>query len=403
MRRNALFVAALVLLLGAPSPAEAAPKKVELYRTWTLQGSDTLGSYEGTLKITDGGRFKIALVADLVYDGGAARSWTANAWYVFGRIYADYTLVLNSGMAGALSGVSSSQVDVRVRMFPNSTGNRITGRYDGPGFAGSDTASLPGAGYRWSSNVLASVVANHPGLDSDAVLNEAVRQARASQSNRYLNRTELESAARALMAPTSLVPTLSFSTTHPNATLERSGDEWVLTSDTSGSTANLGARAEGTLAFDGNTIALRAGSNGYFGTSGLSKQVPEGYWAERLSRDVNNGTVRETFRLERDAINTLSASDAVRVARRAIEDHVRSVRMHDGDWQDYYAGNWSDLVADGIESDIAAFANPADPELVIYRKADTYTIVGSGPFQLYTEVVVSKSAGQATRVFVEID
>lgn len=398
MTRKLLF-AGLALVLWAPV-AEAAPKKAELYRTWTVRGSDTLGAYRGTLKISDGGRLKVNLAADLVYDGGAKRTWSALSWYVFGRIYARYTLSSTGGVAGALSGSTSSQIEVRVRLLPNAKGTRLTGTHQGPGFSGSERAYLPGSGYRWSSRVLASILGNHPGLDRDALLIEAVRQARAQGGNRYLNRTELEAAARAL---SNTVPALAFTSNHPHATLRRAGDDWVLTSDRSGSSASLGVRAEGTLTFDGHSVQLRASSTGYFGTSDLDRKVPEGYWAERVSRDLSNGTLRETFRLRKDSPGTLSLPDAVRVARAAIEDHVQTVRMHDADWQDYFPGTWAGLVAAGIDGHIATFASATDAEKVVYRRSGAYTIVGSGPFGLYTEVDVSKSSGQATRVFIEID
>jgi hypothetical protein len=403
MTRNVLLSAGLLLALWAPV-AEAAPKKVDLYRTWTVKGSDTLGAYEGTLRITNGGIRKVQLAADLVYDGGTQRSWSAEAWYVFGRIYAKYNLTTSAGMSGALSGGSASQVKVRVKLYPNSSGSRMSGRYDGTGFSGRERVSLPGAGYRWSSRVLASVLASNPGLDKDSLLIEAVRQSRAAARNRYLSRVELQAAAQSLTQG-NLAPAITFSTTHPGATLTRSGDDWVLTSDRSGASSVLGARAEATLAFDGHSLKLQASSTGYFATYKLDRAVPEGYWATRVSRDLSNGTLRETFQLRKDAPNTISSQDAARVARIAIARYVRDERMDDVDWKDYYADNWPDLVAAGIETGIAAFGtdftSAAAAELK--RSKDSYTIVDSGPFQLYTEVTISKSTGLATRVYIEID
>lgn len=94
-------------------------------------------------------------------------------------------------------------------------------------------------------------------------------------------------------------------------------------------------------------------------------------------------------------------AQALELARAGITDHVQRVRMHEGDWTDYFPSTWPELVAAGVPAKIAAFGSGPDDEVL--QDADKFTFVGRGPYDLYTEVEVSKRDGSILRVYIEID
>ncbi len=72
-RTPAVALATLVALsvFCTVSEVEAAPSKAELIRTWRVEGSDTLGSYTGTIRVSDASTYRVQLEADLTYTDGS--------------------------------------------------------------------------------------------------------------------------------------------------------------------------------------------------------------------------------------------------------------------------------------------------------------------------------------------
>lgn len=198
-RSNRLAIVAatcVVSLFCSVANAEAA-KKVDLLRTWELEGHDTLGTYEGTVVVTDGGRYKVDLAAELTYDDGSRRSWSSSGYYVFGRIYVRYTLQ-PVGIIGNLAGLSDS-IPVRGVLLPNRLATRIQATYRSEGaFEGRESAyreNRAGWGLRWSPAALERVMSAHGLTDVDAFLLEAEDH---DDGNGYLKSSELEAVAAAL-------------------------------------------------------------------------------------------------------------------------------------------------------------------------------------------------------------
>jgi hypothetical protein len=198
--RLTLMATTLVVSLFCSVASAEAARKADLLRTWELEGQDTLGTYEGTLVVTNGGRYKVDLSAELTYEDGSQRSWTSTGYYVFGRIYVRYTLV-PSGIIGSLAGLHGN-IPVRGVLLPNRVATRIQGTYrsDGP-FEGRESAyreNRAGWGLRWSPAALERVMAAHGLTDVDALLLEAEDH---DDGNGYLKTSELEAAAAALASP----------------------------------------------------------------------------------------------------------------------------------------------------------------------------------------------------------
>ncbi len=196
---------------------------------------------------------------------------------------------------------------------------------------------------------------------------------------------------------------LAFTSDHPGARLERAGEVWVLSSDSSGAAALLGRRARGTLAFDGHALELVADGSGAFTLRDLSRRVPAGYHGQVRSIRRDGDTLRIAFTLGRDPAGALDAARAVERARAGLAEHLRRERMHDDDWRELLPSTWPELVADGVEDDLARFADLARGETEVHRLADRYLFVGQGPYELYTEVEVAKQDGAVLSVYVEID
>jgi hypothetical protein len=186
---------AVAIALGVGGEAEAAPTKAALFRTWELEGSDTVGAYTGSLEVTDGGRRKVALVASLSYADGTQRTWSSSGYYAFGRIYCRYTL--SSGLAGL--GASAGE-RVRGILVPDRLARQLSSTYTGATFTGEDEAYRPwraGLGFRWTPRIVKAVLED-VGLSpdwEDALLAEAADH---DDGNGFLKRSELEAGAAAL-------------------------------------------------------------------------------------------------------------------------------------------------------------------------------------------------------------
>lgn len=195
---------------------------------------------------------------------------------------------------------------------------------------------------------------------------------------------------------------VTLDTDHPDARLERDGGLWVLVSGPGGDSASLGRTARATLRFDGQALDLRGGWSGHFSLYDLPRLVPEGYHGRQVRSDRQGDTVRTTFALGRDPAGALSAARAAGLARQGLRDFIERDRMDDRDWLDYFPGTWPELVADGIEAALDRFADLAG-DTEVHREPDRFLFVGRGPYDLYTEVEVSRVDGSVTSVYVEID
>lgn len=188
-------------LLCSVAPADAAPRKAELLRTWELEGSDSVGDYTGTLAVTNGGSRKVDLSAELTYADGSQRQWSSTGYYVFGSIYCRHTLP--AGMAGHLTGAGGGD-EIRGVLRPNQLATHLVSRYrSDAGFEGTETAfreDQAGYGFRWTPNTLARVLADN-GLASDREDALLLAAAPHDDGNGFLRRSELEAGAADLFTP----------------------------------------------------------------------------------------------------------------------------------------------------------------------------------------------------------
>jgi hypothetical protein len=196
---------------------------------------------------------------------------------------------------------------------------------------------------------------------------------------------------------------VTVTTGHPGARLVKQGDTWVLSSDPTGSLAALGRRATGALMFDGRSVALEADVRGYFVLTDLPTLVPDRYHAKQLEVKREGDVVRVTFLVARDPAGAPTLAQARALARAGLIDHIQRVRMHEGDWKDYFPSTWPELQAQGIEGHIDHYLDPTNADTEVMREPEKYVFVGRGPFDLYTEVEVSKVDGSILRAYVEID
>jgi hypothetical protein len=134
-----IFLAVFFLLQSV----HGNPDALDLCGAWKMKGSDTSGSYEGTLSISKGSEGKLALSANLTYSGGRTRCWTAVGRYARGRI--QYSYAYNSvGISGRLTGQKGSGTEVKGSYMPSADGTRMDGRYAGANFSGTEVLTRPG-------------------------------------------------------------------------------------------------------------------------------------------------------------------------------------------------------------------------------------------------------------------
>ncbi len=199
------------------------------------------------------------------------------------------------------------------------------------------------------------------------------------------------------------MPDLTLTTTHPGLTLVRGGDAYVLRAVTG--SAGFGVKAQ--LHFDGHTVELQSDVQGRVHAYPLPQLVPEGYGAKALGGETVDGVFEERLVIQRDPAGSLTSAQALSIARQALLTYVRDVRRHEPDWTGNLAlpTDWEGLVAAGILDGINRFPEGTSPrgDTPVYREQDHYVFVGSGPFNLYTEVAVRKSDGKVLKTFVEID
>ena len=81
--------------------------------------------------------------------------------------------------------------------------------------------------------------------------------------------------------------------------------------------------------------------------------------------------------------------------------------MHDADWKRSFPDTWAKLLADGIMDDIDRFGEAPSPSGYdppeILREPGRYGFIGPGPYELHTEVWVSRVDGSVLSVYIEID
>ncbi|MBN2358387.1 MAG: hypothetical protein JXR83_02980 [Deltaproteobacteria bacterium] len=158
--------------------------------------------------------------------------------------------------------------------------------------------------------------------------------------------------------------------------------------------APVGAKL--TLKFDGHEVTFQKYPGG-FGTWSIGRQMPEGYGASEVT------STPPTVRIVKDPAGTPSTSEALAIAREGIAEYIKTERVNDRDWQDYFGSTWDDAVSRGVTDGIARFGTNATGDLDITRSLDGYIFCDRGPFDLYTEVYVDKASKKVTRVYVEID
>ena len=99
-----------------------------------------------------------------------------------------------------------------------------------------------------------------------------------------------------------------------------------------------------------------------------------------------------------------TTSEALAVAREGLAEYIKTQRVNDHDWQEYFGSTWDEAVSRGVMTGIQSFgADLASPDFEITRTPDGYIFCGRGPFDLYTEAHVDKASRQVTRAYVEID
>jgi hypothetical protein len=154
-----------------------------------------------------------------------------------------------------------------------------------------------------------------------------------------------------------------------------------------------------TVAFDGHELSYTRGPR-FFNISRIARDVPEGYGADFLGVD---GTV-VSFQITQDPAGTITSAEALQVARDGLLTFMRDDRIHRADWQGENPMTWQEALDAGIMDGIDGFGDPSfDSAASLRRNTEEYLFIGSGPFNLYTEVRVNKSTGEASAFYVEID
>jgi len=182
-----------------------------------------------------------------------------------------------------------------------------------------------------------------------------------------------------------------FSSDNPALKAELDGDLIKLVD----SGAPVGAKA--TIKFDGHEVTIAKLPAG-FGSWDIGRKMPEGYGAAEVSKDP------PAVRIVKDPVGMPTTSEALAVAREGIAEYIKTERVNDRDWQEYFGSTWDAAVSRGVMTGIDNFGTAAPGgSFEITRTPDGYIFCDRGPFDLYTEAFVDKVSKKVTHVLVEID
>ncbi len=194
---------------------------------------------------------------------------------------------------------------------------------------------------------------------------------------------------------------VTMSTDHPHASLESTASGWRLSSSAV-SPSSLGFTPTATLSFAGKSVVLTAARNGKFVLRRPQEMMPAGYWFSVVDTEHGDPQI-STFVVEKAPSNALNAGAAVPLAQKALVDHLKAGRMREGDWTIDLGkpSTWPALVADGIMQSINQFG--VGPDSHVVDQGRELTIIGPGPYGLYSEVTLDKRTRDVVRAYIEID
>ncbi|MBI2372874.1 MAG: hypothetical protein HYV07_02625 [Deltaproteobacteria bacterium] len=190
------------------------------------------------------------------------------------------------------------------------------------------------------------------------------------------------------------VPEVSLLNPPPGASLTAQGESFTVKLG-----ANVPVGAVFQISIDGHPFELKRAPNAIASTF----TAPEGCGFELVSRTYGAGDLEAVYRITKDPPGSLTQQKALEKAKSGLVKHIKSTRMKENDWKEYFASRWSDLVSAGVMAGIEKFGDAQDPGTQIERKPDRFVFCGRGPFDLYTEVEVAKRGGKILRVLIEID
>ncbi|HEY4224075.1 MAG TPA: hypothetical protein VGO62_22125 [Myxococcota bacterium] len=177
-------------------------------------------------------------------------------------------------------------------------------------------------------------------------------------------------------------------------TLDKSGSKYTITAD-----ASVAVGTAFNIAIDGHELVLQRGPAGI---NVDTLVAPPGYGLAVVSRSVMTEPVQTaTVSISKDDPAWLSPTKLLSKAKAGLLDFVRHTRIHDADWSQYFPTTWAGNVDKGVPAQIAGFFTNSDTQ--IERSKDSVLYIGRGPYDLYTEIAVSKKDGKVLHALVEID
>lgn len=232
---------------------------------------------------------------------------------------------------------------------------------------------------------------NQPSGPGSAVLSQA-EIATLTHNDPDLGAVTAAAAQLAFRKVNPLVVTLE--NAPAGVTLDKSGSKFTVSADSS-----VAVGASFNLTIDGQPLLLKRGPAGITVDELVA---PEGYGLEVLARTVMTEPVQTaTLQITKDDPTWLKPAQQKKKATAGLLDYVKHTRIHDADWQQSFPTTWAGNVAAGIPAQIAGFVSKSDTH--VERSKDSVMYVGRGPFDLYTEITVSKKDGKVLHVLVEID
>jgi hypothetical protein len=231
------------------------------------------------------------------------------------------------------------------------------------------------------------------------------------QNGKYLSKSEIKRIARADPELGALTDTaakivrrrragparvqVGLTSSVPGVRLASRGDRYTVHAD-----ASVPQNTRFTLTIAGQDTTLVRLARGI---NAIDLGAPEGYNAVMVDRKLGEGDVSITFQITRDPPGSLTSAQAYAKAKEGLIEYLKTERMGDDDWREYFPHTWDEAVAGGIMAAIDRFLDPANPETEIARQPDRFVFVGRGPYDLYTEVEIDKRDGKVLRAYVEID
>ena len=156
-----VLLAVGLALCTSTAHAQPGPKKKDLYRTYHVKGTDSVGGvYTGTLLVRPRGNALADMVsqvwteAELHYASGGVKRWESIGWYSRskGEISVSYKY-FTSGFIGRLAG-TGHKVRVRGKLRVNAATNGLKGTFSGNGFTAQEVATRVGPATRTLSHGL---------------------------------------------------------------------------------------------------------------------------------------------------------------------------------------------------------------------------------------------------------